>query len=133
MDTLLNGQVRRSPVYQNVLKPPIRRPVEPTYGIVLLDRQGNLVGASTAGSLPGEVEMPRGVNLREQDLRSYLCEVRGFPRGRHFPLVTATWVQVKSTRVRVGVYMESGDWGVSPEGLEPDLSSIAAILSAQVA
>ena len=131
MDTLLNGRVRHSPVYQGVLAAPVMRPVEPVYGVVLLDCHGSLLGASTAGSLPGEVETPPGVDLRKQDLRSYLgCR---FLEGRRFPLVSATWVQVKSKRVRIGIYMESGERHVSPELLEPDLGSVAAILSAQVA
>ena len=52
--------------------------------------------------------MPLGLNLRTHDLRSYLGEDRGFLRPRRFPLVSATWVQVKSRRVRVGIYVESG-------------------------
>jgi hypothetical protein len=131
MDTLLNGQVRRSPVYQGAIAPPLPRPAEPVYGVVLLDSHGGLLGASTSGSLPGEVETPSGVDLRKQDLRSYLgCRFLG---GRRFPLVSATWVQVKGERVRAGIYMESGGRHVSSEGLEPDLGSIAAILSGQVA
>jgi len=131
MDTRLNGQVRRSPVYQGVLTQSPPRLVEPTYGVVLFDQQGNLLGASTAGSLPGEVETPPGVDLRKQDLRCYLgCRFLG---GRRFPLVSATWVQVKGERVRAGLYMESGDRHVGLEGLEPDLGSIVAILSGQVA
>jgi hypothetical protein len=131
MDTLLNGQVHRSSVFQGVPARPLPHRVEPAYGVVLLDQHGNLLGASTAGSLPGEVETPPGVDLRRQDLRSYLgCRFLG---GRRFPLVSATWVQVKGNRVRAGIYMESGDGQVSPEGLEPDLGSIAAILSGQVA
>ena len=47
--------------------------------------------------------------------------------------MSATWVQVRSERVRAGIYMESGDRRVSSERLEPDLGSIAAILSGQVA
>jgi hypothetical protein len=90
-----------------------------------------MVGASTAGNLPGEVEMPPGVDLRKQDLRSFIGG--RFLGGRRFPLVSATWVHVKSRRVRVGIYMEAGDRHVSPELVEPDLGSIAAILSAQVA
>jgi hypothetical protein len=39
---------------------------------------------------------------------------------------------VKSKRVRVGIYMETGDSHVSADRLDPDLGSIAAILSAQV-
>jgi hypothetical protein len=119
-------------VYQGVLSPSAKSLGEPVYGVVLLDRHGGLLGASTATSLPGEVAMPLGVNLRTHDLRSYLGEDRGFLRPRRFPLVSATWVQVKSKRVRVGIYMESGDAHVSADGLDPDLGSIAAILSAQV-
>jgi hypothetical protein len=132
MSGLLDRRIEHSPVYQGVLPPCKKGPAEPVYGVVLLDRQGGLLGASTAGSLPGEVAMPVGVNLRTHDLRSYLCEDRGFLRPRRFPLVSATWVQVKSKRVRVGIYMETGDAHVSADRLDPDLGSIAAILSAQV-
>ncbi len=123
----------RSPVYQGVLSPAVKRPAEPLYGVVLLDRRGCIVGASTAGDLPGEVEMPPGVDLRKQDLRKYMGEGRRFLGGRRFPLISATWVHVKSRRVRVGIYMESGERHVSPDLVEPDLGSIAAILSTQVA
>ena len=132
MSGLLDMGIEHSPVYQGVLPPPARGPAEPVYGVALLDCHGGLLGASTATSLPGEVEMPLGVNLRTHDLRSYLAEDRGFLRPRRFPLVSATWVQVKSKRVRVGIYMESGDSHVSADRLDPDLGSIAAILSAQV-
>ena len=106
--------------------------MEPVYGVVLLDRCGGLLGASTASSLPGEVAMPLGLNLRTHDLRSYVGEDRGFVRPRRFPLVSATWVQVKSKRVRVGIYMEAGGSHESSDMIEPDMGSIAAILSAQV-
>jgi hypothetical protein len=129
---LLDRRIGHSPVYQGVLSPSAKSLAEPVYGVVLLDRYGGLLGASTAISLPGEVAMPLGVNLRTHDLRSYLGEDRGFLRPRRFPLVSAAWVQVKGKRVRVGIYMESGDAHVSAERLDPDLGSIAAILSAQV-
>jgi len=109
-----------------------RRTTEPAFGVALVDRRGNLLGASTASGLPGEVEVPLGMNLREEDLRSYCGGGRCDARGRSFPLVSATWVQVKSQRVRVGIYMEKGEWLVSPERLDPDLVAIAAILSGQV-
>ncbi len=131
MDTLPNGAIHRSAVCQGVTARPTPRLAESAFGVVLLDQHGNLLGASTAGSLPGEVETPPGVDLRKQDLRSYLgCRFLG---GRRFPLVSATWVQVRGERVRAGIYMESGDSRVSSERLEPDLGSIAAILSGQVA
>ncbi len=133
MSGLVDRRVGRLSVCQGVPDPPLTRPVEPVYGVVLLDGYGSLLGASTAGSLPGEVQMPPGVNLRKQDLRSYLRDDRGFVGGRRFSLASAAWVQVKSRRVRVGIYMESGERHVSPELLEPDFGSIAAILSAQVA
>ena len=120
----------RSSVYQGARPPVFRPPVAATYGVVLLDRRGCLVGAGTAGALPGEVEMPPGVDLRKADVRSYLgCRFLG---GRCFALVSATWVQVKSQRVRVGIYMEAGDRHISPDLVEPDLGSIAAILSGQM-
>jgi hypothetical protein len=133
MVSLGDRRVDRSAVYQGVLARPLKAPAEPTYGIVLLDQQGNLLGASTAAGLPGEVEMPLGVNLRTHDLRAYLSQDRGFIRPRRFPLVSAVWVQVKSRRVRVGIYVESGGCSVDPEMIEPDLGSITAILSTQVA
>lgn len=132
MSAFAERRVGRSPVYQGALAHSHGTPAEPTYGIVLLDEQGNLLGASTAGSLPGEVEMPLGVNLRTHDLRAYLGQDRGFVRPRRFPLVSATWVQVKSRRVRVGIYMECGERQADPERIEPDLGPITAILSAQV-
>jgi hypothetical protein len=133
MSGLLNSRLGpSSPVFQGVLPPPVKSPAEPVYGVVLLDRHGGLLGASTASSLPGEVAMPPGLNLRTHDLRSYLSEDRGFLRPRRFPLVSATWVQVKSKRVRVGIYMEAGGTHLSSDGIDPDLGSVVAILSAQV-
>ena len=132
MSSLVDRQAGRSSVCQGVHVPLPKVLGEPIYGVALLDRRGCLLGASTAGSLPGEVQMPPGLNLRKQDLRSYLAENRAYLGGRRFPLVSAVWVHVKSKRVRVGIYMESGDHHVSLELLEPDLGVIAAILSAQV-
>ena len=109
-----------------------RRTVEPAFGVALVDRRGNLLGASTSSTLPGEVGVPLGMNLREEDLRSYFSGSQGGARERRFPLVSATWVQVKSKRVRVGIYMEKGEWLVSPERLDLDLAAVAAILSSQV-
>ena len=122
----------RSEVYQGALDPSLRWSREPVYGVVLLDRQGGLLGACSAANLPGEVAMPLGLNLRTHDLRSYLGEDRGFLRPRRFPLVSAAWVQVKGRRVRVGIYMESGGVHVSADIIDPDLGSIAAILSNQL-
>lgn len=134
----MSGLVRSRVVPLQVVHGGLRRPAklatQPIYGIALLDRHGNLLGASTAPDLPGEVEMPPGVDLRTQDLRRYLAG-EGVPlfHGRRFSLVSAAWVQVRTKRVRVGVYMEQGGTAVSPEGIEPDTGSIAAILSSQVA
>lgn len=128
----VHREVRRSPVYQGLSARALKHPAEPAYAVALLDRQGNLLGACTARSLPGEVEMPLGVNLRTHDLRSYLGEDRGFFRPRLFPLVSASWIQVESRQVRVGIYMESGGRRVNGDGLDPDLGSIAAILSTQI-
>jgi hypothetical protein len=100
--------------------------------VALLDRRGDLLGACHAAHLPGEVAMPLGLNLRTHDLRSYLAEDRGFHRPRRFPLMSATWVQVKDRRVRVGIYMEQGGPVCGADALEPDLGSIAAILSGQL-
>ena len=109
-----------------------RRATEPVFGVALVDRQGNLLGAGTASGLAGEVEVPHGIDLRKEDLRSCLDGDLGGARGRRFPLVSATWVQVKSKRVRVGIYMETGECLVSPERLDLDLGRVAAILSNQV-
>jgi hypothetical protein len=103
------------------------------YGVALLDRYGSLLGACSAASLPGEVAMPLGLNLRTHDLRSYLGEDRGFHRPRRFPLASATWMQVRGRQVRVGIYVESGGPQVVAEAIEPDLASVAAILSGQLA
>ena len=108
------------------------RASEPVFGVALVDRRGNLLGAGTAGALAGEVEVPPNTDLRREDLRSYFSGDRGGTGGRRFPLVSATWVQVKSRRVRVGVYMELGEPLVNPDRLELDLGRIAAILSNQV-
>ena len=133
MGTFVQRAAGRSLVYQGALAPSFKPPAEPVYGVVLLDGRGCLVGAGAAASLPGEVEMPSGVDLRTQDLRGYLSEERRYLGGRRFPLVSATWVSVKSRRVRVGIYMESGQRHISPDLLEPDLGAISAILSGQMA
>jgi len=123
----------RSDVWQSALEQSLRRVPDPaTYGVALLDRHGSLLGACSVASLPGEVAMPLGLNLRTHDLRSYLGEDRGFHRPRRFPLVSAVWMQVKDRRVRVGIYVESGGSQVSAEAIEPDLASVAAILSGQL-
>jgi hypothetical protein len=132
MSGMVDRREGRSTAYQGVAAPPRRLGSEPAYGVVLLDRRGCLLGASTAGSLPGEVAMPLGLNLRTHDLRSYLDEDRGFHRPRRFPLVSATWLQVKGRRLRIGLYMETGGPHPSPDLLEPDLGAIAAILSGQL-
>ena len=132
MSGLPDRRIGHSPVYQGVLPSSAQASSEPVYGVALLDRRGGLLGASTASSLPGEVAMPLGLNLRTHDLRSYLGEDRGFLRPRRFPLVSATWVEVRSKRVRVGIYMETGGPQMSSDVLDPDMGSIAAILSAQV-
>ena len=106
--------------------------VDAAFGVALVDRLGNLLGASTSAGLPGEVAVPPGTNLREHDLRPY-CETASCSAGaRSFPLVSATWVQVKSRKVRVGIYMEKGDPCVSAESLDLDLGAVAALLSAQL-
>ncbi|MFH0917047.1 MAG: hypothetical protein V1912_11475 [bacterium] len=128
----MNRQVVKAHVVQGPASRWAGRTAEPTFGVALVDRQGNLLGASTVSALPGEVEVPLGMNLREEDLRPYSSGGRGAPRGRRFPLVSATWVQVKSKQVRVGIYMEKGEWLVSPERLDLDLAAIGAILSSQV-
>lgn len=110
----------------------LRPPVEAAFGVVLVDRRGNLLGASASAGLPGEVEVPPGANLREQDLRPYCKGDRITGEGRSFPLVSATWVEVKSTRVRVGIYMEAGVPRLSPDGLDLDLGAVAAIIGRQL-
>ena len=109
-----------------------RRGNEPVFGVALIDGRGNLLGAGTAGDLAGEVEIPPGVDPRKDDLNSFLGEGLDAAGGRRFPLVSATWVQVRSRRVRVGIYMESGECLVNPERLDLDLGRVAAILSNQV-
>jgi hypothetical protein len=131
MSGLVVKKVERSLVYQGVLSPTTKRSPEPVYGVALLDCRGDLLGASRAEGLPGEVGMPNGVNLRTHDLRSYLGEDRGFTRPRRFPLVSAIWVHVRGERVRVGIYQESGAPG--SERFDLDLGSIVAILSNQTA
>jgi hypothetical protein len=133
MSGLVDRRAGRSKVYQGALGSPLTCPVEPLYGVALLDRHGGLLGAGATASLPGEVEVPPGVDLRARDVRCYLGEDRGHLGGRRFPLVSATWVSVKSKRVRIGIYMESGERHITPDQLDPDLGAIAAILSAQVA
>jgi hypothetical protein len=128
----MNRQVADAQVVQAPASRLARRASEPAFGIALVDRQGNLLGASTARGLPGEVEVPLGMNLRREDLRSYVGGGRCDARGRSFPLVSATWVQVKGKQVRLGIYMEKGDWLVSPERLDLDIVAVAAILSGQV-
>jgi hypothetical protein len=132
MSGLIGRRVGRSAVHQGPAGLARSAGSEPAFGVVLLDRGGCLLGASTAGSLPGEVAMPLGLNLRTHDLRSYLDEDRGFHRPRRFPLVSATWVQVKGRRLRIGLYMEAGGGHPSADLLEPDLGAIAAILGGQV-
>jgi hypothetical protein len=131
MGTHVDSQAGSSAVYHRADFRPPKSPVQPVYGVVLLDRRGCILGASTTGTLPGEVEMPRGVDLRKQDLRSYMGG--RFLGGRRFPLVSAAWITVKTRRVRVGIYMEAGERHVNPDLVEPDLGSISAILSSQVA
>ena len=133
MSGLVRSRVVPLQVAQRALLRSPRAVVQPAYGVVLLDRKGNLLGASVASDLSGEVEVPPGVDLRKQDLRRYFAADRPPCRGRRFSLVSATWIQVRSKRVRVGVYMEVGESRVSCERLELDIGSIVAILSNQVA
>lgn len=133
MSGLVRSRVVPLQVAHGGLHRPAKLVTQPAYGIALLDRQGNLLGASAASDLPGEVGMPLGVDLRTQDLRRYLAGGRPLVRGRRFSLVSAAWVQVRTKRVRVGMYMEQGGATVSSERLEPDTGSIVAILSSQVA
>ncbi len=128
----MDGRVAKAPVVEAPASRWARRTPEPVFGVALVDRLGNLLGAGTARSLAGEVEVPLGMDLRKEDLRSYFDGGAGGTKGRRFPLVSATWVQVKSKRVRVGIYMEMGECCVSPERLDLDLGRIAAILSSQI-
>jgi len=102
------------------------------FAITLFDCRGNLLGGSLVASLPGHVEVPRGLNLRVNDLRPYLSSGRGDWRERAFALVSAVWLRVKSERVRVGIYMEDGPGQVGLDRLQPDLAAMAAILEGQV-
>lgn len=126
------GRVAKAPVVEAPASRRARLTAEPVFGVALVDRHGNLLGAGTASGLAGEVEVPLGMDLRKEDLRSYFDGGLGGARGRRFPLVSATWVQVKSKRVRVGIYMEMGDSRVNPERLDLDLGRVAAILSSQI-
>jgi hypothetical protein len=102
------------------------------FAVALLDRRANLLGASMASALPGEIELPAGINLREADLRPYLkAHLRG-PQGRTFPLVSATWLRVKGRPIRLGVYGEEAKESARWEQLDLDLSAITAILEAQI-
>jgi hypothetical protein len=120
----------------HVLQGPFSRPVspiaEPVFAAALVDRHGNLLGAGPASRLQGEVEVPPGLNLRKEDLRYFFDGGAAGARARRFPLVSATWLQVKGKRVRLGVYMELGDAIVTAEGLDLDVASITAILSGQM-
>jgi len=132
MSGLVHSRVVPLPVVPGM---PACRPkpsAQPTYGVVLLDRLGNLLGASRAPDMPGEVGMPPGIDLRTQDLRRYLAQSGVSSAGRRFSLVSATWLHVRGKRVRVGIYVESGGRAISPERLEPDTGSVVAILSDQV-
>jgi hypothetical protein len=102
------------------------------FAVTLFDCRGNLLGGSLVASLPGHVEVPRGINLRVSDLRPYLSDGHGDWRERAFALVSAVWLRVKSERVRVGIYMENGSGQVSLDRLQPDLAAMAAILEGQV-
>lgn len=133
MSGLVRSRVVPLQVAHQALQRPSRAAAQPTYGAVLLDRKGNLLGASVASDLSGEVEVPLGIDLRGQDLRHYFAVDGPLCRGRRFSLVSATWIQVRSKRVRVGVYMEVGKSSVSFERLELDTGSIVAILSNQLA
>jgi hypothetical protein len=104
---------------------------DPVFAVTLFDCQGNLLGGSTVASLPGHVEVPRGINLRVQDLHPYLDGSSGDWRGRAFSLVSATWLRVRGERVRVGIYMENGPGQMSLDYLQLDLAAMAAILESQ--
>ncbi len=129
----VDRRISRSSVYQGALAQSLKSPAEPVYAVVLLDRFGRLLGASTATGLPGEVEVPFGVDPRDRDLRSDIAVDHSYMGGRRFALASATWVIVKSKRVRVGIYMEPGERNIVPDQVDPDLGAISAILSTQVA
>lgn len=111
---------------------PSRARAETHFGVALVDRHGNLLAASLSNDLPGEVEVPCGTNLRARDLRAYFGEEALHGSGRAFPLVSATWVQVKSRRIRVGIYMEKGETSLNPECLDLDVGAVSAIIATQV-
>ena len=62
-----------------------RPAVQAAFAVALVDRHGNLLGASASSGLPGEVEVPADTSLRDRDLRS--VSVKNGPRagGRVFP------------------------------------------------
>lgn len=101
---------------------------EPVFAVALFDCKGNLLGGSTVASLPGYVEVPRGINLRVQDLRPYVDGGLGDWRGRAFSLVSAMWLRVKGEQVRVGIYVENGQGPMSLDYQQLDLASMAAVL-----
>jgi hypothetical protein len=109
----------------------VARGADPAFAVTLFDRRGNLLGGSTVASLPGHVEVPRGINLRIQDLHPYLDGSPGDWRGRAFSLVSAMWLRVKGERVRVGIYAEDGQGRMSLDIMQLDLASMAAILEDQ--
>jgi hypothetical protein len=129
----VDRRIGRSSAYQGAVAPSLKSPAEPVYGVVLLDRFGRLLGASTSAHLPGEVEVPFGVDIRSRDLSSDIAVDQSYMGGRRFALASAAWVVVKSKRVRVGIYLEPGDRHTVPDPVELDLGAISAILSVQMA
>ena len=103
------------------------------FAVALLDGGENLLGASMTPGLPGKIDLPASLNLREADLRPYLAgDVKGGGGRRRFALVSATWVMVKGRQVRLGVYVEGAEEARRWERLDLDLSAVLAILKAQI-
>ena len=102
------------------------------FAVALLDRDENLLGASLAQGLPGEIALPTDIRLRDSDLRPYLAGGLGGVGRRTFSLVSATWLGVRGRQVRLGVYVEGAEEAPRWEQLNLDLSAVTAILETQI-
>jgi len=129
----VNGFAHSVQVQQPASGPAVQE-ADPVFAVTLFDCRGNLLGGSVVASLPGDVEVPRGINLRVEDLRPYFDDSRRQLRGRLFSLISAIWLGVRGERVRVGIYMERGPGRISFDvlDLDRDLPAMAAILESQV-
>jgi hypothetical protein len=67
------------------------------------------------------------------DLSSDISVDHGYIGGRRFALASAAWLNVRSKRVRVGIYEEQGGRSIIQDLVERDLGAISAIPSTQMA